>query len=81
MSVRVEADRVYLEGDCLVEDAELLLRAVQENPTRSIDIGDCGRLHMAVMQVLLAAERRTHGRPANDFAREWLLPQLLSAAD
>jgi hypothetical protein len=78
MSVRFDGDRVRLEGDCPVEDAEALLQLLQNHPSCAIDLADCGRLHMAVMQVLLAAGRQVMGTPANAFAREWLIPQLLN---
>lgn len=78
MSVRVDNDRVRLEGDCPVEVAEVVLRLLLENPLASIDVTDCGRLHMAVVQVLLAAERPVYGEPKNPFVRDWLVPQLVS---
>lgn len=81
MSVRLSGGAVRLEGDCPVEDAEALLTLLQENSAATIHINDCGRLHMAVMQVLLAARRPIQGTPGNGFVREWLLPQLLGEAD
>lgn len=79
MSVAFAADSIRLTGDCSVEEAETLLALLQENATASIDIKDCGRLHMAVMQVLLAAARPVRGDPANAFVREWLVPQMLTS--
>jgi hypothetical protein len=80
MSVRLEAGRIRLDGDCPVEDAETLLGLLQKYSSAPIDIKDCGRIHMAVMQILLAAQRPVHGVPGNTFVREWLVPQLLSGA-
>jgi hypothetical protein len=54
MSVHVSTDAIHLEGRCLVEDAETLLVALQQNPGMPIDVGSVQRLHMAVVQVLLA---------------------------
>lgn len=81
MSVQLVDGRVRLSGDCPVEDAETLLALLQENASAPIEIKDCGRLHMAVVQVILAAKRPPGGVPGNAFVRDWLLPQLLSASD
>ncbi|MFD1788077.1 hypothetical protein ACFSC3_10865 [Sphingomonas floccifaciens] len=81
MSVAFAGDAIHLAGDCPVEDAETLLALLQENAAAAIDINDCGRLHMAVVQVLFAAARPVRGEPANVFVREWLVPQMLSATD
>ena len=80
MSVKLIDDRIVLAGDCPVEDAENLLRLIQENPERTIDINDLGRIHMAVMQVMLAARAPVTGVPENAFVREWMLPHLLGSA-
>lgn len=55
MSVRAEAGLIHLEGRCLVEDAEPLLLALQENAGATVSLKGATRLHMAVVQVLLAA--------------------------
>lgn len=81
MSVALAGDAVRLAGDCPVEDAETLLVLLQQNRAAAIDLDDCGRLHMAVMQVLLAAHRPVRGRPAHAFVRDWLLPQLVSTLE
>ncbi|WP_066798567.1 hypothetical protein [Sphingomonas soli] len=81
MSVALAGDAIRLTGNCPVEDAETLLALLQENAVASIDINDCGCLHMAVVQVLLAAARPVRGAPANAFVREWLVPQMLSLTD
>ena len=67
MSVRIAPDAIYLEGRCLVEDAETLLVALQENPGMPIDLGSAQRLHMAVVQVLLALKPPTRGVPTDPF--------------
>jgi hypothetical protein len=79
MSVRLHEGTIRLEGNCPVEDSEPLLQLLLENSPCPVDLGGCGRLHMAVVQVLLAARRSIVGVPGNAFAAEWLLPQLLSA--
>jgi hypothetical protein len=67
MSVRIATDAIYLEGRCLVEDAETLLVAVQQNPGMPIDLGGVQRLHMAVAQILLALKVPVRGGPADPF--------------
>lgn len=67
MSVRITADAICLEGRCLVEDAEALLVAVQHNPGMTIDLAGAQRIHLAVVQVLLALRPPLRGAPADDF--------------
>jgi len=61
MSVRIEGGAIFLEGRCMVEDAETLLVAILENPQMPIDLVGLLRLHMAVAQVLLATKPPTRG--------------------
>ncbi|MEP9358334.1 hypothetical protein [Sphingomonas sp. KR3-1] len=61
MSVRVEAEVIHLTGRCLAEDAEALLVALHEGPERSVDLAGAQRLHLAVVQLLLAARPPIRG--------------------
>lgn len=67
MSVRIDGGAIYLEGRCMVEDAETLLVAIQENPEMPIDLAGLQRLHMAVAQVLLALKPPIRGEPPDIF--------------
>lgn len=75
MSVRVEADIVYLEGACPVGDAEPLLAALQDR-ILTIDLSGATRLHLAVVQLLLMARPASRGVPADPFLRDHILPLL-----
>jgi hypothetical protein len=63
MSVSSEGGTIRLEGRCPAEDAEDLLCALQAAPGASVDIAKVQRLHMAVLQVLLALRPGIRGRP------------------
>ena len=76
MSVEVEEEAVRLSGRCLAEDAEALLVALQEGPDRAVDLSSVTRLHLAVVQVLLAARRPVTGTPEQGFAARHLLNLL-----
>lgn len=69
MTVVVEGDLVRLAGDCPVEDAEALLQAL---PGRGIDLAGAGRLHTAVIQVLMALQPPVVAPPADPFTLAWL---------
>ncbi|WP_262271162.1 MULTISPECIES: hypothetical protein [Microvirga] len=79
MSVRLAGDAIVLEGPCRVEDAEPLLRWLQEKPGRVVDLTDAEHLHTAVFQVLLALRPTIRGEGKDTFVRDWMVP-LLSAA-
>ncbi|WP_343611793.1 hypothetical protein [Novosphingobium sp.] len=81
MSVRVEGGVIYLAGRCPAEDAEDLLRALEEDAQATIDISGLQRLHMALMQVLLAVRPVIRGQAtAGPLSREIFL-RLISDND
>lgn len=67
MSVAVEGDRIRLVGRCPAGDAEALLVALQDHPALAVDVAGAGKLHLAVLQVLLAAGRSVTGEPQHPF--------------
>ncbi|MBP0445363.1 hypothetical protein J8J14_11285 [Roseomonas sp. SSH11] len=79
MSVRLDGAVIRLEGECRVEDAEPLLSLLQEEAGRVVDLSAAGRLHAAVVQVLLALRPPLSGEPADSFAARWITPLLATA--
>ncbi|WP_158809484.1 hypothetical protein [Beijerinckia sp. L45] len=79
MSVRLEGDRVRLDGPCRVEDAEPLLMLLRADPRRAVDLTGAGPLHAAIVQVLLALRPPITGQPGDPFLRTWLIPLLTLA--
>ncbi|MDF0489804.1 hypothetical protein PX554_16840 [Sphingomonas sp. H39-1-10] len=73
MSIRVEAGVIHLEGRCLVEDAEPLLLALQDDAGATVSLAGATRLHMAVVQVLLAARAPLTDVPADLTVARFLL--------
>jgi hypothetical protein len=65
MTVRIENDRLYLEGRCGAEEAETLLVALHEQPGLAIDASGLLRIHLAVLQVVLALKPRIDALPAD----------------
>lgn len=76
MTVRIDADAIHLVGRCSAEDADALLVALQDEPGRTVDLGAAQRLHLAVVQVLLAARPPLRGAPTSDFLARHLLDLL-----
>jgi hypothetical protein len=76
MTARLDGDCIRLEGACPVEDAETLIGLLQQSAGATVDLQECGHLHTAVVQALLAASRPVRGAPADDFVRNWILPTL-----
>ena len=80
MTVRYSGHEISLSGDCSAEDAEALLEVLIENPGATIDLTECGSIHTAVAQVLLASRPVIRGVPADPLFAEWIVPQVLDAA-
>jgi hypothetical protein len=72
VSVVVEPSAIRLSGRCLVDDVEPLLAALLEHPERPVDVAGIQKLHLAVLQVLLAAQREVTGLPDNAFVAQHL---------
>lgn len=75
MTVRRAEDVVMIEGVCTVEDAEVLMRELQDGAS-IVDWSGCTHLHTACLQVILASHRPVRGTPANPILARWLLPIL-----
>ena len=76
MTLSLEDDRIRLSGACTVDDAEPLLRLLQDHPDRRVDLGACEHLHGAVLQVLLAVAPPITGVSPDVFTRELIVPAL-----
>lgn len=77
MTVRVTADgSIALEGLCPSEDADTLLQQLLAMPSATVDWRACEGVHMAVIQVLMAARRKLIGPPANPLIKDWVQPLL-----
>lgn len=81
MSIRVEGKVIHLGTRCLAEDAEDLLRALQDTPGAIVEIGATTRLHMAVMQVLIALRPPIRGRPGAGPLSRTVFLRLISEDD
>jgi len=80
MTVRLDGALIRLEGEGRVEDAEALLALLQApGGMRHVSLDGSGRLHTAVVQVLLVLRPPVSGTPSDEFAARWLGP-LLGAA-
>lgn len=73
---RNDTGTVILDGVCAVEDAEPLLRMLQETPAAIVDWTRCRQLHTAVFQVILASGIVPIGPCGDVWVAEWLAPKL-----
>lgn len=67
---------IRLSGACMLEDADALLRAMLDQPGRSIDWGSVTSAHSAVIQVLIALRPGIHGTPGSAYLRHWIQPLI-----
>lgn len=76
MTVRFDEGVLRLEGDCHVEEAEAVLRFVQDDGLQGVDLSLCRQLHTAVVQVLLSHAAPIVAEPEDAFLRDHVLPNL-----
>ena len=79
MSVRIEGDVIFLEGECGVEDAEPLVRALEGGGGLRVDVSHGRQLHSAVVQALLRFQPRLDGAPEDGFLIRFVLSALAEA--
>lgn len=72
---------ILLIDDCPIEDADVLLQKLLDDPGVAIDWARCTSAHAAVIQVLLAAGRVPSGVPKNAFLEAIVQPALGRARD
>jgi hypothetical protein len=73
LSVRQHDDgTIILEGGCPAEDAEPLLQLLQANSEARLDWAECGHLHTAVFQVVLAARPLLVGPCGDPWVKRWV---------
>ena len=63
---------IVIEGDSPAEDAERLLQLLQATPQAVLDWTQCGQIHTAVLQIILAAQPALRGPCGDPWVREWL---------
>ncbi len=81
MSVRTHDGLILLEGRSSAEDAETLLLALQEHPGATVDVAGVRKLHMAVLQILLALRPPVQGTPTAPFLSRNIFGPLISNSD
>lgn len=67
MSVRLTDNVIHVDGMGAVADAEPILAALHEDPSRVVDLSAATRLHSAIVQLLLAVRPSVKGVPADAF--------------
>ena len=79
MTVRVDG-HILVEGDCPVEDAEALVRILQDTPDAIIDWTGAECLHTAVIQIVLLAGRQVRGPCGDPFVAQWIESGMVAAS-
>lgn len=62
---------------CTVEEAELLLQWLQDQPGGKVKLKECTHIHTAIVQVMLAAKVIVMLPPTDPDLARWLMPALL----
>lgn len=68
---------IILEGGCPAEDAEPLLQLLQATSEARLDWAECGHLHTAVLQVILAARPLLIGPCGDPWVERWVSSKRL----
>ena len=74
MTICRVGDRIVLEGDCYLEEAETLMGLLED--AQIVDWSKCRYLHSAVLQVLLSFRPAIIGVPEDVFLANWISTAL-----
>ena len=73
MTIKLDGEDIILEGICRVDEAEALLSALSDHPTRGVVLA-AERIHTALWQVLAACAPRVSGEAPDAFSQQFLVP-------
>jgi hypothetical protein len=76
MALRMDGNRLHLEGECGVEEALPLLESLAGPEPPEVDLRHCTHMHTALVQVLAACGTVPCAPPGDGFLARWLMPLL-----
>jgi hypothetical protein len=76
MPIRYEGDAIEMDGYCPIDDAEELMKFLEEHPTASVSLERCQHMHSALLQLLLSYRVRVVGEAYTPFIWKWVVPLL-----
>ena len=74
MPLELTPERAVLSGHVSIEEAEPLLDWLRAHAGATVDVGRCGSMHMAVLQLLARAAPAIEGATARDWRGLLLRP-------
>ena len=76
MPIEYKKNLVLLSDVVSVEEAEGLLEWLHKKPAAKVDLSNCSHLHLANLQVLMAAKVRIAAWPKDANLCAWLMTAL-----
>jgi len=76
MALRMDGDRLHMEGECGVEEALELLGHMAGLTPPEVDLRRCTHMHTALVQVLAACGTVPCVPPEDAFLARWLMPMF-----
>jgi hypothetical protein len=80
MPIEFKRNYVIFRDAVRVEEAEVLLEALQKRPSTKVDLATCTHLHTANLQVLMVARPCIDKWPQDPELRTWLEAVLKPAS-
>lgn len=72
MPITYKGNVAYFEGECSLDDAQLLHEWFLEHAKGKINLKKCNALHTSILQVLLASNAVTTVDPLDEQLAKWL---------
>lgn len=76
MSIRYDGDTIHMEGICAVDEADALLKFLEEHKCPRVSVSQCQHMHTALLQLLLSYRVVLEGEAFNPFIWRWVVPAL-----
>jgi hypothetical protein len=76
MPIRYEGDAIAMDGYCPIDEAEELMKFLEEHPHATVSLTQCQHLHSALLQLLLTYKVKVVGEAYAPFIYKWVVPLL-----
>jgi hypothetical protein len=76
MPIQYHMGTIDLNGFCPIDDAEHLLKVLEDNPGAPVKLERCVHMHSALLQILLQYRVKVVGEAYTPFVWKWIVPLL-----
>lgn len=74
--IRYEGNTIHMDSFCAIDEAEGMVRFLEEHSSPRVELTQCQHMHTALLQLLLSYRVELAGEAYNPFISKWIVPLL-----